>query len=62
MAERLIFLTGDLLSRDKREFLEATGAPVLAKPFDVQEVRRHVHRMLRSPSDGAVPGRRPASR
>jgi CheY-like chemotaxis protein len=62
MSERLIFLTGDLLSRDKREFLEATGAPALAKPFDVQEVRRHVHRMLTTPSGGAVPGRRPASR
>ncbi len=43
---RLIFITGDLLSRDKREFLESTGAPCLTKPFDVEEVRRLAHRML----------------
>jgi CheY-like chemotaxis protein len=46
LCHRLIFVTGDLLDRDKREFLESTGVPFLAKPFDVAEVRRLVHRML----------------
>jgi two-component system NtrC family sensor kinase len=43
---RMVFLTGDVLDSTKREFLEATGAPFLMKPFDVTEVRRLVHRML----------------
>jgi hypothetical protein len=36
----------DLRSREKREFLERTGAPYLTKPFDLREVRQLVHRML----------------
>jgi two-component system NtrC family sensor kinase len=43
---RIVFLTGDVLDRTKREFLESTRAPFLMKPFDVTEVRRLVHRML----------------
>jgi signal transduction histidine kinase len=43
---RIVFLTGDVLDRAKREFLESTGAPFLTRPFDVMEVRRLVHRML----------------
>jgi len=43
---RMVFLTGDVLDREKQAFFESTGAPVLAKPFDLAEVRRLVHRML----------------
>ncbi len=43
---RIIFLTGDVLSREKREFLERTGAPYLTKPCDLGEVRRVVRRLL----------------
>jgi two-component system NtrC family sensor kinase len=43
---RFIFLTGDVLSREKREFLEGAGAPFLTKPFDLREVRRLVQRVL----------------
>jgi signal transduction histidine kinase/CheY-like chemotaxis protein len=43
---RFVFLTGDVLDRDKRKFLESTGVPCLVKPFEVQEVRRLVHRLL----------------
>ena len=46
LARRILFLTGDVLSREKREFLVHTGAPFLAKPFDLDEVRRLVHRIL----------------
>ena len=37
---RIIFLTGDVLSREKREFLARTGAPFLTKPCDLHDVRR----------------------
>jgi CheY-like chemotaxis protein/nitrogen-specific signal transduction histidine kinase len=49
LAKRIIFLTGDVLNREKVEFLERTGAPHIFKPFDVREVRALVHRMLTAP-------------
>jgi DNA-binding response OmpR family regulator len=46
MQRRIVFLTGDVLSREKRTFLESTGAPVIAKPCDLDEVRRVVNGVL----------------
>jgi signal transduction histidine kinase len=46
LRERILFLTGDVLSREKREFLERIGAPYLTKPCDLDEVRRTVQRIL----------------
>ena len=43
---RVVFLTGDVLSREKQDFLEATGAPLLAKPFDLEQVVRVVHQVF----------------
>jgi len=43
---RIIFVTGDVIRREKRAFLEATGAPFLLKPFAPQEARRLVHQVL----------------
>jgi two-component system NtrC family sensor kinase len=39
------FVTGDILNREKREYLERTGAPTLAKPFDLVEIQRVVRRL-----------------
>ncbi len=44
---RVIFLTGDTLSLEIREFVDKTGAPSLSKPFAFEEVRRVVQRVLR---------------
>jgi CheY-like chemotaxis protein len=46
LRRRIVFVTGDILSREKREFLERIGAPHLTKPCDLREVRQLVHRML----------------
>jgi two-component system NtrC family sensor kinase len=46
LSRRLIFITGDVLSREKRDFLAQTGAPFLTKPLDLDEVRRVLHRIL----------------
>jgi len=46
---RVIFLTGDILSRDRQDFLEGTGAPFVAKPFDLEQLRRLVHRVFAGP-------------
>jgi CheY-like chemotaxis protein len=46
LAGRMVFITGDLLNAEKRRFLESTGAPCLAKPFDLADVQRVVRRRL----------------
>ena len=46
LRKRIVFLTGDVLSRDKREFLEQTGAPSLTKPCDLDELRRVIARVI----------------
>jgi CheY-like chemotaxis protein/two-component sensor histidine kinase len=46
LCKKIVFLTGDVLDADKRQFVESTGAPFLIKPFDIGEVRRLVRRML----------------
>ena len=51
---RIIFLTGDVLSRDKREFLERTGAPFLAKPCDLADLRRLVVRVVARNASASV--------
>jgi len=52
LLRRLIFLTGDTLRPESREFLERTRAPSLTKPFDVAEVRRVVEQALRTGEPG----------
>jgi signal transduction histidine kinase len=50
---RIIFVTGDVLSRQKREFLARSGAPFLMKPFALDELRQVVQRTLAgTPSGG----------
>ena len=46
LRHRIIFLTGDALSEDKRQFLDETGAPFLMKPCDLREVRRLARQVL----------------
>ncbi len=49
LVKRVIFLTGDVLSREKRDFLERSGAPFLMKPCDLNEVRRLIQQVLAGP-------------
>ena len=39
MAKRVVFATGDTVAGDTLAFLEATGRPVLTKPFKLAELR-----------------------
>jgi two-component system NtrC family sensor kinase len=45
-ADRLLFVTGDLMNADTVRFLESTGNPWLAKPFQLDAVRLAVGRAL----------------
>jgi two-component system NtrC family sensor kinase len=40
LANRLVFVTGDMLGGSVRSFIEETGLPFLEKPFMPAEVRR----------------------
>jgi two-component system NtrC family sensor kinase len=46
LRRRVIFLTGDTLSSEAREFLETAGVARLSKPFRAAEVRRAVRQAL----------------
>jgi CheY-like chemotaxis protein len=48
MLQRIIFLTGDTLSPEAREFLEKAGISRLNKPFRAVEVRRAVQQALQA--------------
>jgi two-component system NtrC family sensor kinase len=50
LAARIVFVSGDVLSREKRRFLDETGAPFLAKPCDLDELRGVVARLLAGPA------------
>ena len=39
LSARVIFTTGDFLEPETRSFLESSGRPLLAKPFDPDDLR-----------------------
>ena len=47
LEERVVFATGDLANEASASFLEGTGRPVLAKPFDVDALRALVEQVER---------------
>jgi two-component system NtrC family sensor kinase len=57
LQRRFIFLTGDTLSPEAREFLEETRVPSLVKPFTVEDVRRIVREAVTALADSRKPPR-----
>ena len=53
---RVMLLTGDVASKDIKEFISESDADCLAKPFRISELTEAVDRVF---SDGADPGRNP---
>ena len=52
IADRVVFVTGDILGRETAAFLERTRVAHLTKPFDIKQIRRVVHDVLERPSEG----------
>ncbi|MFO7768193.1 MAG: ATP-binding protein [bacterium] len=50
LVSRVLFLTGDVLSRSAREFLEGAGRPYMSKPFQLRALREAVESVLRGDS------------
>ena len=48
LANRLIFVTGDLMNPETLTFLQSTGSPWIAKPFDVSAARQTINSVLTS--------------
>jgi len=46
LQERVVFITGDTLAPDTRDFLEKTKAPHICKPFDMEELRKMISQVL----------------
>ena len=46
MANRVIFITGDVMSGDTESLLEASGRPFLSKPFDIDWLKTVVKEAL----------------
>ena len=44
--ERVIFASGDVLSKETRTFLEKTGRPFLFKPFNISDLVKTVNEVL----------------
>ena len=45
-AKRVVFITGDVMTRDTMTFLSRTKAPHLAKPFGAEELKKTLNRIL----------------
>lgn len=48
MIRRMIFVTGDTLGPESAEFLRRSAAPTFGKPFEPDDVRRVIDRVLRA--------------
>jgi CheY-like chemotaxis protein len=46
LARRVVFITGDVMAADTGKFLSETKVPHIAKPFDAEQLRREVKRVL----------------
>jgi signal transduction histidine kinase/CheY-like chemotaxis protein len=46
LLKRILFITGDVIAPQTREFLEPNGLPYLAKPFLVEELKLAANRLL----------------
>ncbi len=53
LARRFIFLTGDVVTPETKSFLESTGNPHLAKPFQIQKVEAAIAHLLAETAQAA---------
>ncbi|MBI4306734.1 MAG: response regulator, partial [Chloroflexi bacterium] len=54
LADRVLFLTGDVASPETKTFLERAGKPVLTKPFTLDELRKRLDVFARAKHERTV--------
>jgi len=47
LARRVVFITGDVMGADTTAFLSRTKAPRIDKPFDAEQLKNEINRILR---------------
>lgn len=57
LRERFLFVTGDVIAAQTREFLERHRLPHVAKPFRVEELTEKVHAVLQTQSRESAPAK-----
>jgi two-component system NtrC family sensor kinase len=55
LIQRFIFVTGDVLGEETRQFLEETRVLCVSKPFDLEQVRRALDAAFRRGDQGGAP-------
>ncbi len=45
-AQKVIFITGDVMEPTTRDFLDKTKMPHIAKPFNIEQLKQEINRML----------------
>jgi two-component system NtrC family sensor kinase len=51
LARQVIFMTGDTASPDTRDFISASGNPVVSKPLNIAELRQQILKYLEATDD-----------
>jgi PAS domain S-box-containing protein len=46
LTRRIVFITGDVMSKDTQDFLEKSKAAFLMKPFDTEQFKQDINRLL----------------
>jgi PAS domain S-box-containing protein len=54
LAQRIVFVTGDVVNAETKAFLESTGNPHLAKPFNLTNVSRAVAQVIQKNQEAAT--------
>ena len=54
LARKIMFVTGDTVRRETREFLEATGNPVFSKPINMGDLRQRIRELAEAPEASAI--------
>ncbi len=54
LAQRIIFLTGDVVNEETQAFLHSIGNPHIAKPFNLTSVKKVVEQSIRKPVEPAL--------
>jgi CheY-like chemotaxis protein len=52
LARRVVFITGDTLSRDTTAFLSKTRSPYITKPFHARQLKNEIDRVISQQSKG----------
>jgi two-component system NtrC family sensor kinase len=48
LAQKSIFMTGDMVTPQTRDFVASVSSPTLSKPFELKELCAHIQTLLKA--------------